>query len=59
MVRPSFAMNTASGAYKAIIVLTLPELNRSTSDGITPGKDSDISDLLFVLVETTALGVAR
>jgi hypothetical protein len=50
-------MNTASGAYKAIIASTFPELNRSRSDGITPsgsvgsGKDSDIRDLLLVLVE--------
>src|SRR5258706_15371099 len=57
MVRPSFAMNTDSGACKAIIALTLPELNRSTSDGVTPsgsvgsGNDSDISGLLFVEVE--------
>src|SRR3954470_3107049 len=57
MVRPSFATNTASGAYKAIIASTLPELNRSISDGMTPsgsvgsGKDSDIRDLLFGLVE--------
>src|SRR5215831_4345753 len=48
MVRPSFAMTTASGAYKAIIASTFPELNRSISDGITPsgsvgsGKDFDI-----------------
>src|SRR5262245_61221019 len=57
MVRPSFAMNTASGAYKAIIASTFPELNRSISDGITPsgsvgsGKDFDIRDLLFGVVE--------
>src|SRR5262245_9152496 len=57
MVRPSFAMKTASGAYKAIIASTFPELNRSISDGITPsgsvgsGKDSDIRDLLFGVVE--------
>src|SRR3954466_3575114 len=37
---------------KAIIASTLPELNRSISDGVTPsgalgsGKDSDIRDLL-------------
>src|SRR5215469_12157871 len=57
MVRPFFAMNTASVAYKSIIASTFPELNRSRSDGITPsgsvgsGKDSDIRDLLLVLVE--------
>src|SRR5262249_49080288 len=51
MVRPSFVMNTASGAYRAIIASIFPELNRSSSDGITPsgfvgsGKDSDIRDL--------------
>jgi hypothetical protein len=50
-------MNTASGAYKAIIASIFPELNRSSSDGITPsgfvgsGKDSDIRDLLFGVVE--------
>src|SRR3954466_1404910 len=63
MVRPSSAMNTASGAYKLIIALTLPELNRSTSVATMPSGsvgseyDSDIRDLLFVLVETVALGV--
>src|SRR5215475_16118184 len=57
MVRPSFAMTTASGAYKAIIASTFPELNRSISDGMTPsgsvgsGKDLDIRDLLFGVVE--------
>src|SRR5215470_7366532 len=57
MVRPSFVMNTASGAYKAIIASIFPELNRSSSDGITPsgfvgsGKDADIRDLLFGVVE--------
>src|SRR6516165_586880 len=57
MVRPSFVMNTASGAYKAIIASIFPELNRSSSDGITPsgfvgsGKDSDIRNLLFGVVE--------
>src|SRR6201987_4612049 len=57
MVRPSFATTTASGAYKAIITSTFPELNRSSSDGITPSgsvgsrKDSDIKDLLFGVVE--------
>src|SRR3954452_9873443 len=57
MVRPSFAMNTASGAYKGIIASAFPELNRSSSDGITPsgsvgsGKDLDIRDLLFWVVE--------
>src|SRR5262249_20583494 len=57
MVRPSLAMKTASGAYKAIIASTFPELNRSISDGITPsgsvgsGKDSAIMDLLFGVVE--------
>src|SRR5215472_7264710 len=57
MVRPSFAMTTASGAYKAIIASTFPELNRSISDGITPsgsvgsGKNLDIRDLLFGIVE--------
>src|SRR5262245_65367034 len=65
MVRPSFAMNTDSGACKAIIALTLPELNRSTSDGITPsgsvgsGNDSDIRGLLFVLVELRCCGDMR
>src|ERR1700751_2361980 len=54
---PAFAMNTASGAYKAIIASIFPELNRSISDGITPsgsvgsGKDFDIRDLLFGVVE--------
>src|SRR5262249_5802660 len=47
MVRPSFAMNTASGAYKLIIALILPELNRSSS---VATMDSDIRDLLLVLV---------
>src|SRR5262249_32205379 len=48
MVRPSFATNTASGAYKAIIASIFPELNRLSRDGITPsasvgrGKLSDI-----------------
>src|SRR5262249_3392290 len=57
MVRPSFATNTASGAYKAIIASIFPELNRLSRDGITPsgsvgsGKLSDIRGLLFVLVE--------
>src|SRR6516164_4703522 len=36
MVRPSFAMNTASGAYRPIIALTLPELNRSRSVATMP-----------------------
>jgi hypothetical protein len=35
-VRPSFAMSTASGSYKVIIALTLPELNRSRSDAAMP-----------------------
>src|SRR5690349_11022583 len=53
IARPSFAMNTASGAYKAITASTLPELNRLISDGMTPSgsvgseKHSDIRDLLF------------
>src|SRR5438034_3520670 len=57
MVRPSFATNTASGAYKAIIASIFPELNRLSRDGIKPsvsvgsGKLWDISGLLFVLVE--------
>src|SRR5689334_8194402 len=57
LFRPSFALHTASGAYEAILAFTFPELNRSTSDGITPsgfvgsGKDSDIRDLLFGVVE--------
>src|SRR6201987_4773696 len=57
MVRPSFATTTASGAYKAIIASIFPELNRLISDGITPsgsvgsGKDFDIRDLLFGVVE--------
>src|SRR5262249_54012289 len=57
MVRPSFATNTASGAYKAIIASIFPELNRLSRDGITPsgsvgsGKLSDIRDLLFGVVE--------
>src|SRR5262249_9272179 len=57
MVRPSFAMNTASGAYKLIIAPTLPELNRSSSAATMPSGsvgselDSDIKGLLFVLVE--------
>jgi hypothetical protein len=65
MVRPSFATNTASGAYKAIIASIFPELNRLSRDGITPsgsvgsGKLSDIRGLLFVLVEMVALGVTR
>src|SRR3954471_4799830 len=60
MVRPSFAMNTASGAYKAIIASTFPELNRSISDGITPsgfigsGKDFDMRNLLFGLLNRDA-----
>ena len=33
---PSFAMNAASGAYKPTIALTLPELNRSSSDATMP-----------------------
>jgi hypothetical protein len=57
MVRPSFATNTASGAYKAIIASIFPELNRFSRDGIRPsgsvgsGNLSDIRGLLFVLVE--------
>src|SRR6516165_11833096 len=57
MVRPSFAITTASGSYKPIIALTLPELNRSSSDATMPSGsvgseyDSDIRGLLFVLVE--------
>jgi hypothetical protein len=53
MVRPSFATNTASGAYKAIIASIFPELNRLRRDGITPsgsvgsGKLSEIRGLLF------------
>src|SRR4051812_16909745 len=53
IVRPSFATNTASGAYKAIIASMFPELNRLSRDGITPsgsvgsGKHSDIRRLLF------------
>jgi hypothetical protein len=44
----------------AIWLLTLPELNRLTSDGIMSsglvgsGKGSDIGSLLFVLLETVA-----
>jgi hypothetical protein len=65
MVRPSFATNTDVGSCKAIISPTCPELNRSTSDGITlsgsvgSGKDSDIMGLLFVLIEMVALGMTR
>src|SRR5262252_9718059 len=70
MVRPSFVMNTASGAYKAIIASIFPELNRLSSDGITPsgfvgsGKDSDIRDLLFGVVgppcgDDTRFGLGR
>src|SRR6185295_15023889 len=57
IVRPSFAMNTASGAYKAIIASMFLELNRSISDGITPsgsvgsGNDFNIRDLLIPGVE--------
>ena len=60
LLRSEFATNTDFGSCKAIISLTLPELNRSISDGITPsgsvgsGKDSDIIDLLLALVERVA-----
>src|SRR5690349_12632490 len=60
IVRPSFAMNTASGAYKAIIASMFLELNRSISDGITPsgsvgsGNDFDIRDLLFRVLNRDA-----
>src|SRR5205823_3349365 len=60
MVRPSLAMNTASGAYKAIIASMVLELNRSISDGITPsgsvgsGNDFDIRDLLFRVLNRDA-----
>jgi hypothetical protein len=53
------------GSNKAITSLALPDLNRSISDGTTSsgsvgsGKDWEIIDLLFVLVETVALCVTR
>src|SRR5262245_8716654 len=65
MVRPSFAMSNASGAYKPIIALTLPELNRSRSDATMPSGSvgseyySAIRCLLFALVGLRCGGDTR